>query len=109
PLAAAQASRCAGQVVYYGLNEAGSEHYLVTATDLTQLADGRICFQLRVGVEQTSITLPVPGRHNVYNSLAAAAVGNCLGLTISEIADGLSKARLTGMRCEILSAPKGYL
>src|SRR5690606_38672171 len=54
------------------------------------------------------INLGVPGRHNVYNSLAAAAVGHLLGLTLPEIATGLRQAELTGMRCEILSVPEGY-
>ncbi len=107
-LAVAQAARCPGRVVFYGLNDADSDRYLVTATDLTQQADGRVSFVLRVGEEEAPINLGVPGRHNVYNSLAAAAVGHLLGLTLPEIATGLRQAELTGMRCEILSVPEGY-
>lgn len=38
-----------------------------------------------------SITLNVPGRHNILNSLAAVAVGLKIGLRFSEIADGLAE------------------
>ncbi len=40
-----------------------------------------------------TITLNVPGRHNVYNSLAAVAVGLKLGLTFEQIAAGLAEFR----------------
>jgi len=36
------------------------------------------------------IALPIPGRHNVQNALAAVAVGLSLGLAIEDIAEGLS-------------------
>jgi len=55
-----------------------------------------------------TITIHVPGRHNVTNSLAAAVVGLTIGLTFSQIAKGLAqfqgakrrfqtKARLNGV------------
>ena len=40
-----------------------------------------------------AITLNVPGRHNVLNSLAAVAVGLKIGLRFSEIAEGLAEFR----------------
>lgn len=40
-----------------------------------------------------SITLNVPGRHNILNSLAAVAVGLKIGLRFSEIAEGLAEFR----------------
>ena len=36
------------------------------------------------------VKLNVPGRHNVANSLAAVAIGRYVGLTFSQIAEGLS-------------------
>ena len=51
--------------------------------------------------------IPVPGRHNVSNALAAVAVGALLGLTDDEIRRGLSGARLTGMRIETAAAHNG--
>ena len=39
------------------------------------------------------VELPLPGRHNVLNALAAAAAGLALGLDVAAIADGLGEVR----------------
>jgi len=57
--------------------------------------------------EACAVTLPIAGRHNVYNALAAAAVGLQLGLTFTEIAQGLAATQVTDMRMEVLHSPKG--
>lgn len=57
-----------------------------------QDADGSQ-FDLQTPEARTRIYLRLPGRHNIANALAAAAVGNLLGLSLTQIADGLSKAR----------------
>ncbi len=53
------------------------------------------------------IKLIVPGRHNVYNSLAAAATAHCLGATPSEISENLHKFGGVHRRFEILGTPCG--
>lgn len=50
------------------------------------------------GLGTTEVVLPVPGKHMVTNALLAAGVGWKLGLSLEQIADGLSSARLTGGR-----------
>ncbi len=50
------------------------------------------------GVGTAEVVLPVPGRHMVTNALLAAGVGWKLGVSISDIAEGLSSAVLTGGR-----------
>ncbi len=49
-----------------------------------------------------TVTLSVPGRHNVINSLAAVAVGLALGIPFARIADGLAGFSGTGRRFEQL-------
>ncbi len=49
-----------------------------------------------------SITLQVPGRHNVQNSLAAVTIGLHVGLDIEQIAKGLFEFRGVQRRFEIL-------
>jgi UDP-N-acetylmuramoyl-tripeptide--D-alanyl-D-alanine ligase len=44
--------------------------------------------------------LNVPGAHNVYNALAAAAVGRRLGLELAYIAERLAQFKLPAMRLE---------
>jgi UDP-N-acetylmuramoyl-tripeptide--D-alanyl-D-alanine ligase len=47
-------------------------------------------FRLLAFGERHEVRLPLPGRHNVLNALAAAAVGYALNLPGERIADGLS-------------------
>ncbi|WP_255678702.1 UDP-N-acetylmuramoyl-tripeptide--D-alanyl-D-alanine ligase [Cohnella silvisoli] len=60
-----------------------------------------------LGDTDTNVELPVPGRHNAVNALAAIAVGRLLGLSFDEIGIGLKSAKLTGMRIERSSAKNG--
>ena len=48
--------------------------------------------------ERHEYILPLVGRHNVYNALAAIAAGFYLGLTPEEIHTGLRNLECTGMR-----------
>lgn len=106
PLVRGQARSTQAQVVYYGLS--GAADLKVWADAVSQLADGRVKFRLHVAEEVEEVTLSIPGKHNVLNALAAAGVGHCVGLGIKQIAQGLSLAGLTGMRCEILHSLKGF-
>ncbi len=59
------------------------------------------------GEDDTNYELPVPGRHNAVNALAAIAVGRLFQLSFEEIGEGLKAAKLTGMRIERSSAKNG--
>ncbi len=72
-------------VITFGFNEAA----VVRATK-TKLAANSTTFMLIVNGEQASVELPVPGAHNIYNAMAAAAAASCAGLSITQIADGLT-------------------
>lgn len=62
----------------------------------------------QAGYPQFVMEPPLPGRHNIYNLMAALAVGRLLGLSDQEIIEGLKKVRLTGMRLEVIDLPAGY-
>lgn len=51
------------------------------------------------------VEIPLPGLHMVNNALAAAAVGNCLGLTKEQIQAGISKAEAVGGRSHVIALP----
>ena len=61
----------------------------VTATDLMEGADGTE-FLLVTDVGDARVDLPLPGRFNVRNALAAAGAGRALGVALEVIARGLS-------------------
>ncbi|MCH1868275.1 UDP-N-acetylmuramoyl-tripeptide--D-alanyl-D-alanine ligase [Nocardioides sp. CFH 31398] len=57
--------------------------------------DGRGRAQMRLAHagESTEMLLPLPGRHQVANATAAAAMGLAAGLGFGEVAEGLAAAR----------------
>ena len=59
------------------------------------------------GEKLCEIELVVPGRHNTYNALAAAATASYLGATPTEIAENLHKFTGVHRRFEILGKPQG--
>lgn len=46
-------------------------------------------FDLVYGGKRAAVVLPVPGRHNVHNAVAAAALALAAGLDVQNVADGL--------------------
>ena len=59
------------------------------------------------GVQTAHIRLSVPGRHNVYNALAAYVCASMFGCTSEQCKEGLEAFRGAGRRFEILGENKG--
>jgi len=53
-------------------------------------------------LQSHSFHLSVPGRHNVYNALAAAAVGSALGVPLPDAARALASFRPGKLRSQVL-------
>jgi UDP-N-acetylmuramoyl-tripeptide--D-alanyl-D-alanine ligase len=73
------------QIVTFGLNTDAD----VRAENIELSADS-VIFNLRANNQTQTVSLPVAGAHNVANALAAAAAAIAAGLSISEIAQGLT-------------------
>lgn len=71
----------------------------VTARNLNCDNAARYSFEFRNEV----INLKIPGRHNVYNALAAIALGLELGVLVAAIKAGLEKFVAVEKRMEVLS------
>ena len=56
---------------------------------------------------EAEVSLPLLGRHNVYNALAAAAAGHAFGLTAAQIAGQLNAATPSPMRGEVIRLANG--
>ncbi len=95
-LAREQARRCHGRVLYFGL-EPGLDIY---AREVRREGSGNR-FTVVMGDMHHELYLPLPGRHNVRNALAAFGVGIMLGLSPEQAAVGLSRVVLSGMRMDI--------
>ncbi len=71
--------------------------------------DGAGCahFDIVSADARAAARLPIPGRHNVYNALGAAAVALHLGLGIDAISEALGTAVVSGMRMELVESAAG--
>ncbi len=94
PEVAAIAAETPRHVMTYGFAETAD----VRAEEVTQEA-GRMRFTLRLPEDASiRVSLALPGRHNVQNALAAAAVGWQLGVSPENIAAALEKFAGVGRR-----------
>ena len=60
---------------------------------------------IHMGLSVFPVEIPLPGEHMVNNALAAAAVGNCLGLTKEQIQTGISGVQAVGGRSHVIALP----
>ena len=83
--------------IFYGMN-----NQQVNARDVQPIGLSETSATITAFGESFDVTIPLPGTHNVMNALAATAVGHTLGLTIEEIADGLSRAETISGRNNLI-------
>ena len=91
------------EVILYGLDE----RCCVRAIDVELDKESRPSFTLRSSAGDREVALLVPGRHNVYNALAAAAVALWLEIPIDEIVCGLQEAHAGDMRMQVFQSATG--
>lgn len=60
---------------------------------------------IHMDLEVFPVEIPLPGAHMIYNALAAAAVGKCMGLSGRQIRDGIGKVQAVGGRSHVISLP----
>lgn len=92
-----------GRVVTYGLVEQAD----VSGTILEEtLAGSR--FRLTIGAETAEVTTSLIGRHNVSNCLAAAAVAQHCGATLTQIVQGIGSLTCVPGRMEPVNCGQQY-
>jgi UDP-N-acetylmuramoyl-tripeptide--D-alanyl-D-alanine ligase len=90
-------------VVRYGVGDACS----VRAVDIEMDGESRASFDIVADDVSVTVSLSVPGRHNVYNALAAASVGLRLRMDVDDIAAGLAGASAGEMRMQAFTSAGG--
>jgi UDP-N-acetylmuramoyl-tripeptide--D-alanyl-D-alanine ligase len=87
----------------------GVERYAnIAAKEIDTSHLGSISFRLITPRGDAPARLPMSGRHNLINALAAASVGFCFEMKPAEIADGLATATPPTMRGEVLDFAAGF-
>ncbi len=97
PFMEREAARNKGRTMYFGITKG---HDLGIGA-WEPLGRGSY-FVLKTEKGHVGINLPLPGKHNVSNALAAAGVGICMGLSLSEIKEGLEAPDISPMRLQFL-------
>jgi len=70
--------------------------------DRITVQNGSVSFDLIIDGRSMRVRLPLPGRHNVSNALAAAAAASALGVDLAAIAAGLGAFQPCPGRMELL-------
>jgi len=87
----------------FGISEASD----VSASDLQRTKDGCYRFRLNVDSDSVVIALPLPGRHNVMNALAASAAAIAAGASLQAVREGLQSLQSVGGRLQIKQGDNG--
>ena len=93
-----------GRSLSYGIT---SRRAAVRAGEIVSLGLKGSRFTLHHDGARAPVRLGLPGRHHVYNALAAAAAGFACGLDASDIAAGLGLVRPAAMRGVLHRRPDG--
>jgi UDP-N-acetylmuramoyl-tripeptide--D-alanyl-D-alanine ligase len=94
----------AGKILTFGIDNQAD----VMATEINTESLGKISFRLRTPNGEVLASLPMSGRHNLSNALAAAAVGTAFEMSAGEIAAALKTATPPKMRGEVLNFAAGF-
>lgn len=90
-------------ILYFGFSDRAD----VTARVSANTDNNSNTFQLIFRDESISIDLPLPGRHNIMNALAAAACVLALNIPLQQIRDGLQSMQGVAGRLQIKHGKDG--
>jgi len=93
-----------GRTLTFGIENAAD----VSAVEIESARFGLSRFRLRTPLGEAGAELNLPGRHNLSNALAAAAVATCFEIAPAEIAHALSSAAASEMRGEVIDFAAGF-
>ena len=104
PLVAAMARRTSARVLPVG----ESADALIRATEVVLDEAGRASYLLSTGGQAGKVSLGVPGRHQVANTLAAAGVALSAGMPFDDVVAALGEVGIvSGRRMDVFRRPDG--
>lgn len=96
-------SLCTCRVLSFGFGATAEVRALEVRAETLNSIMAMVAF----GEETVELVVPLPGRHNLANALAAAAAGMALGCDLEQIQTGIESYAGMEMRSELLSGPAG--
>lgn len=103
-LVSAMRSKHSGAVLTFGIENRAD----VMATEIETGRFGRSRFRLHTPLGTAVAELPLPGRHNLMNALAASTVATCFAVDAREIAEALRTVPPAKMRGEVFDFAAGF-
>lgn len=83
--------------------DTSSNDYYPTSMKITETG-----MSFTIAQSDVVFQLPVLGKHNVMNALAAMAVARDFGMSFEEIQQGMKNLEMTAMRMEVVKAESGF-
>lgn len=99
PFARQLAKKNRGRTVYFGFHP---------EADLWAEPKGLNEAVFHYGPESIEVRLPIWGRHNIANSLAAAAAAMALGCSLQQAAEGIANAQISDLRLRLEEGRGGW-
>jgi len=99
PLLVELAGKLSFRTIYYGMNS-GLDY---VAQDYESLGESGTRFSIMFGNKTYNVAIPVPGIHNVYNALAAIAIGIEMNIPMKVIIEGIAEYSPGNMRQNIIT------
>jgi UDP-N-acetylmuramoyl-tripeptide--D-alanyl-D-alanine ligase len=87
-----------GRSIYFGMGPCADPR----ASNIEELGAEGMRFQVTAGETQATVTLPLLGRHNIWNAMAAIAAGLEAGIPLAECASAAGQLRPPDKRGEVL-------
>jgi UDP-N-acetylmuramoyl-tripeptide--D-alanyl-D-alanine ligase len=87
-----------GRSIYFGMGPCADPR----ASNIEELGAEGMRFQVTAGETQATVTLPLLGRHNIWNAMAAIAAGLEAGIPLAECAAAAGRLRPPDKRGEVL-------
>lgn len=95
---AAMAVKTKARIVTFGIDNKAD----ITAENIRMLDSNKTVFTCKEAGQSVELTIPLMGKHNVYDALAAVAAGRAMHIDWPMIKHGLANFTSSGMRFEIL-------
>lgn len=89
--------------MFYGF-QTGRQGKDAYAEGIEMLGMEGIRMRLCLSGASREVRIPIPGKHNVSNALAAACAGHALGMDLEEICRGIETAETIGGRSNLIAA-----
>ncbi len=87
-----------GRSIYFGMGPCAEPR----ASNIEELGAEGMRFQVSAGETQATVTLPLLGRHNIWNAMAAIAAGLEAGIPLVDCAAAVGQLRPPDKRGEVL-------